>query len=171
MAHPAAIRHARDFAANRGPEGMSRLYAIEGHYSLTGANADHRYAERPSAVATRLAQLAHALAEKGAALPAGLKSSEGAAQPAYMEKMADDLFHAGSHALVVVGPAQPPAAHAIAAAINKALGAEGETVSYIASPLAKGKSISDLAKRLDAGEVETLLIIGSNRGSRSFLNE
>ena len=42
--HPAAVTHARDFAAGRGAADgqMSRLYAVESCYSLTGAMADHR---------------------------------------------------------------------------------------------------------------------------------
>jgi MoCo/4Fe-4S cofactor protein with predicted Tat translocation signal len=43
--HPAALVHARDFVAGRDPASgkMSRLYALESQFSLTGAAADHRW--------------------------------------------------------------------------------------------------------------------------------
>jgi MoCo/4Fe-4S cofactor protein with predicted Tat translocation signal len=43
--HPAALRHARDYVVGRDPNAgsMSRLYAVESQFSLTGAAADHRW--------------------------------------------------------------------------------------------------------------------------------
>jgi Fe-S-cluster-containing dehydrogenase component len=42
--HPMAVRYARDFAGRRDAAAaeMSRLYAVESRYSITGAAADHR---------------------------------------------------------------------------------------------------------------------------------
>src|SRR5215831_9439035 len=52
---PGSLRCARDFAARRRPElgeRMNRLYAIESMPSSTGARADHRFAARPSEIAS-----------------------------------------------------------------------------------------------------------------------
>src|SRR5207247_6301366 len=43
LTDPEMIRHAGGFASGRrAGQGMNRLYAVEGVYSLTGAMADHR---------------------------------------------------------------------------------------------------------------------------------
>ena len=64
---------------------------------------------------------------------------------------------------MLAGEGQPPAVHALAAAINVALGNVGKTVAYVAEAApSRMASISALAKRLSAGEIETLVVIGGN---------
>ena len=66
MTDPEMIRHARGFAAGRraGASGgaMNRLYVVEGVFSLTGAQADHRLRLQSRQVAPFLAALAARLA-------------------------------------------------------------------------------------------------------------
>jgi molybdopterin-containing oxidoreductase family iron-sulfur binding subunit len=71
LSHPAALRYTREYARGRTAAGgnMSRLYVVETNLSVTGSNADHRYAERFADVPVRLAQLAAALVHAGLTLP------------------------------------------------------------------------------------------------------
>ncbi|NJN65108.1 MAG: hypothetical protein HC882_09685, partial [Acidobacteria bacterium] len=64
--HPDALRLARAFAKNRrGDDGqMNRLYALESVHSITGAQADHRFALASGAVAIAAMKIAHAVIER-----------------------------------------------------------------------------------------------------------
>ncbi|RMF71235.1 MAG: molybdopterin oxidoreductase, partial [Planctomycetota bacterium] len=72
--HPAAVPYTRGFASRRTADdgSMNRLYVVESHLTLTGSNADHRYAERRVDVSIRLAQLGAELANRGLEMPAGV---------------------------------------------------------------------------------------------------
>ncbi|MBI5864727.1 MAG: TAT-variant-translocated molybdopterin oxidoreductase [Planctomycetes bacterium] len=169
LSHPAALRYTRDYARHRTAEGgkMSRLYVVECNLSLTGSNADHRYAERFSSVGQRLAQLAAALAKEGVEFPAGAKAklASFAETPAYLASMAKDLAAHKGEGLVCVGARQPAAAHAVATMINAALGNAGKTVSYAklaAAPIDGVKAMADLVQKMAAGSIDTLVILGGN---------
>src|SRR5207245_6039274 len=68
--------------------------------------------------------------------------------------------------LVLAGPNQPAYVHALAAAINHALGNTGATVEYTepveAEPVDQLASLADLCRAMGAGEVDVLLILGGN---------
>jgi len=160
---PASVRYARDFSSRRRaevePDKLNRLYVVEPSPSLTGAKADHRVA----ASSAEVGNFARALAgELGAA---GITGSTKVAAKFLKAVAADLKAHAGS-SLVVAGDHQPPAVHAVAHAINAALGNVGKTVSYVA-PLEAGpgdqmESIRQLAADMAAGRVSTLLVAGGN---------
>ena len=73
--------------------------------------------------------------------------------------------HRGS-SLVIAGEHQPPFVHALAHAMNAALGNVGKTVVYTdsieANPVNQIESLRDLVNDLNAGKVELLLILGAN---------
>ncbi len=77
-----------------------------------------------------------------------------------------DLKRAGARALVIVGESQPPAVHALAHAMNEALGAVGTTVTYTdpaeAAPVGQAAALAALVGEMQAGAVEVLVILGSN---------
>ena len=60
----------------------------------------------------------------------------------------------------------PPAVHALAHAMNQALGNVGKTVSYTdpleANSVSQRESLSELVQDIDAGRVEMLVILGGN---------
>jgi MoCo/4Fe-4S cofactor protein with predicted Tat translocation signal len=158
---PTNIRYARDFAKWRGiatpSEQMNRLYAVESTPTLTGAMADHRLPVRCSEVEN----FARALAE---ALGLPVQNPGSPVPNQWLKAVAQDLqSHRGS-SLVIAGISQPPAVHALAHAMNAALGNTGATVTYtdpiVASP-AKD-SLPELMQEIDAGEVSALLILGCN---------
>ncbi len=162
--------HIRRFAKGRRlvkpTDTMSRLYVVEGLYTLTGANADHRLRVAPSqtlAIAARLAQ--EVLKQSGAAdFSASLATLAGAAKAneKWIVECAKDLLASGGQGVVVAGYTQPLAVHVIATAINVALGSVGKTVDYHAAPDAELGGIAELAQALNAGQVENLVIVGGN---------
>ena len=160
---PGHLRYSREFAARRRPEGSGcRLYAAETMPSTTGAKADHRLPLKPSQIELLARALAADLGvagvNRGGALPAGVQS--------WLAAVRNDLnAHRGS-SIVVAGEGQPPVVHALAHAMNAALGNAGQTVLYTDSiephPVDQARSIRELAEAMAAGQVDTLLIIGGN---------
>jgi len=163
---PTSVRYARDFAARRlqpeSPKTMNRLYAVESAPTLTGASADHRFAVRPSEVGPLTAQLA---LKFGITLPSEIRAALPAA-PEWLNAAAEDLkMHAGQ-SLVLTGEEQPPFVHALVHAINEKLGNRGKTVQTIAAsdayPLDQTESLRELARDLDQGSVDLLVVLGVN---------
>jgi molybdopterin-containing oxidoreductase family iron-sulfur binding subunit len=157
---PNHLRHAREFAARRDPaQAMNRLYAIESMPSPTGFAADHRVAER----AGQIESWASALAAKLGLPVAAPQLDE--RQTRVVAAMAADLQKAGPRGLVIAGPYQPVAVHLLAYAINQKLGSVGTACVFVpptdARPIG-GAGLPDLARAIDAREVDTLLILSVN---------
>ncbi|MEY2465480.1 MAG: hypothetical protein QOD03_1, partial [Verrucomicrobiota bacterium] len=135
---------------------MNRLYVVEGLMTLTGANADHRLRVPASAVAQIAQALAAAVTGQGSSTsPAGVDAK-------WISECAKDLVANKGASLVVAGYRQPLAVHLLANAINSALGNIGKTVVLHGAPDLKEGNLADLAKSLNAGEVETLVLLGGN---------
>ena len=174
--HPASLRLAREFAAARHPESGAgaRLYVAESSYSLTGVRADDRVAVASSRVPALLAQVANQLvAEHDVALPAAaagfagsVHSSRSESEARFVKSLAQDLVANRGRCVILVGPRQAPAVHALAAVLNQALDAVGNTLTYTSVPDPERPShlaaISELATRMGSGEIGTLLILGGN---------
>ena len=160
---PGFVRYARDFMHGRKLENgdqMNRLYVAESAPSTTGAKADHRLVLRPSEVET----VARALAAKvGAGGAAGNLTPE---QQKFVDAVAADLTEHKGKCLVVPGEFQSPAVYALAQAMNSSLGNVGQTVTYIdpveVDAVEHGQSIKELIADMNAGKVDTLVIIGGN---------
>jgi MoCo/4Fe-4S cofactor protein with predicted Tat translocation signal len=162
---PGCVRYARDFISRRrltgGANEMNRLYVAESTLTATGAKADHRLPIRASEVE------AFALAVASAVGASGLPSAQltGAAAK-FAEVAAKDLKAHNGKSIVIAGEHQPASVHAIAHAINAALGAPGATLYHTdpldIDPVDQIASITDLVNDLNAGKVELLVIIGAN---------
>lgn len=161
------VRYTRDFADKRRVRdthsAMNRLYVVESMATITGATADHRLPVKPSQVEAFATALAAAVGVKG--MDAGGQSAAGV--PAgWLAGVAQDLQKHGGASIVLAGQHQPPAVHALAHAINAALGNTGKTVIYTApieiQPVNEMDSIRELVADMNAGKVDTLLIIGGN---------
>jgi len=159
---PGFLAYARAFATRRNPdlkEKMSRFYAIESTPTNTGGKADHRLPVRASEVE----QIARAVAS---GLGAG---GGGTAKPEHQKFVAalvkDLQAHKGA-AVVIPGDNQPPSVHALAHAINQALGAPGNTVIYAdpveAKPQMQTAALRELVGEMNAGKVDLLLLVGVN---------
>ena len=155
---------------------MPRLYVVDGGSSLTGANADHRLAVRARDVEAVTWALAAALRKRGAAFDAATAAiidRIAAALPppanaTFVEAVADDLFEHKRACLVLAGRRQPPSVHALVCAMNHALENAGRTLQYMPDPrriageTGDYGSIAALARRLEAGEVDTVINLGGN---------
>jgi molybdopterin-containing oxidoreductase family iron-sulfur binding subunit len=156
------LRYACDFAHRRDikhwPE-MNRLYAVESTPSSTGAMADHRLPLAPSDVEP----FARAL---GARLGVGVAAPLTGSRQQWLDGAARDLQRHRGRSLVVVGESQPPAVHALAHAINTALGNVGQTITYTepveAEPVDEIASLRELTTDMDRRRVTTLVIIEGN---------
>jgi len=164
-AGPGGLRYARDFSKRRRPEDaehMNRLYAIESMPTSTGARADHRLPMKPSAIEGAARAIAAAAGVAGAR-PAGAAQDK---EQKWIAAVAKDLLGHRGRSLVIAGESQPPAVHAIAHAMNQALGNAGKTVVYTktaeAEPVNQLESIRDLVADMNAGKVDLLVIIGGN---------
>ncbi|HTZ99058.1 MAG TPA: 4Fe-4S dicluster domain-containing protein, partial [Candidatus Aquilonibacter sp.] len=164
---PGHARYAREFASRRdlaaGPDSkLNRLYVVESMATSTGVVADHRLPLRSSDVEVFARQLASAA---GLTIPQSPSTS--AKIPAdWVAAAARDLAaHRGS-SLVVAGENQPPFVHALAHAMNAALGNVGKTVTYTesieVSPVNQVASLQDLVGDLNGGKVELLIVLGGN---------
>ncbi|HUF75826.1 MAG TPA: TAT-variant-translocated molybdopterin oxidoreductase, partial [Longimicrobiales bacterium] len=162
------IRHARGFADGRraGASGgaMTRLYAVEGVYSLTGAMADHRLRLESRQIAPFLAALAARLGFD----PRPSTSAQGAlseVEGRWIDALARDLLANRGKGLIVAGDRQPAAVHAAVCSLNTHLGNTGRTVSYYETKDAALPSVSSLAAlvtAMNAGSVQTLVVLGGN---------
>jgi molybdopterin-containing oxidoreductase family iron-sulfur binding subunit len=152
-----AHNHIRKFAAGRkAGEGMSRLYAVESLFTLTGASADHRLRIQAKAVREIVGLIAGQCGVAGGS--GGIGGDNIKFVQDWIAGCAKDMVAAGKDALVVAGQRQPIEVHLFAHAINSALGAIGNTMSLI--PTAEDSGV-DL-KNLESGPADTLVILGGN---------
>ncbi|MBN8613135.1 MAG: 4Fe-4S dicluster domain-containing protein, partial [Deltaproteobacteria bacterium] len=166
---PGSVRSARLFGQARRLESasseMSRLYIAESTLSITGSNADHRLRIASSDVLEYTKSLAHELVSKGLTELGSLASAAGSVEvpSAWLEKVAEDLVNNRGRAVVVAGSRQPAAVHALAAAINTALGANGTVVQYVdVVDTDEGEPVANLQAFVERAEGATVLVIDSN---------
>ena len=155
---PESTRYARDFADRRRVRGaqtsMNRLYSVECVMSSTGGKADHRFPLHYDETEQFAFQLLNAV------------SGGTAGGPAWAQAIARDLMaHRGASA-VIPGECQSPAVHALAHAINGALGNAGVTVIHTdpleVRPEDQVASLGQLITDMNSGAVDVLLILGGN---------
>ena len=188
---PGSLRYARQFIDRRrirtiSKDGlpmdaksvkMNRLYAVESSPTVVGAMADHRLPLKPSDIGALTLAVANAIG--GVLLPPAPTPADGSGQQktagagtggtsltAWVAKVAADLVAHRGAALVIAGESQPPEVHAIVFAINAALGAVGSCITFIEPldphPADSIASLRSLVDDMNAGQVDTLLIVGGN---------
>jgi len=170
---PEAVRLQGEFAKGREPGSkMNRLYVVEPFVTSTGVMADHRLRVRGSDVAAVARMLVAELqGVLGSSVLAPLKSlasssDAGGINAAWVKAVAKDLAKNRGRSLVIAGRRQPAEVHALAQAVNYALGNVGTTVSFV-EPLRNSAPIgaaalSELAQEIDSGAVDTLVITANN---------
>jgi Fe-S-cluster-containing dehydrogenase component len=174
---PGAVASGYRFAYPRriaSPEGqMSRIYAVESNFTISGGAADHRL-RLPLGDIERFTRLLIAeLASRGindllsladflGKFPGGLDTD--GIDVDFLGAVADDLAANRGRSIVVPGAGQSPRVHAMVHAINYALGNAGQTLAV--GPVIdeadepSRKSIADLAAQIDA--VQSIIILGGN---------
>jgi molybdopterin-containing oxidoreductase family iron-sulfur binding subunit len=182
-----AHNHIRKFAAGRkAGDGMSRLYAVESLFTLTGANADHRLRVAASVVAQVAALILHENSgpQYSWSLPVNFPAGVDAK---WITECAKDLVTAGKNALVIAGQRQPIEVHLLAHAINSALGAIGNTVTLIPTEENSSDDLQNLnnsvspqhpvtpalladLRNINSSASDTLVILGGNPAYNSSLH-
>jgi molybdopterin-containing oxidoreductase family iron-sulfur binding subunit len=169
---PGSVRYVRDFSAKRriehGKTTMNRLYVVESTPTLTGAKADHRLALRPSEIESFAGAIAKALTANtgGSEPPTYTQHAE------WIAAVARDLQANRGKSIVIAGDEQSAAVHALAHAMNEALGNVGSTVLYtdpieFSATDAQAKQtqvdgLRELVADIDAGRVDLLVMLGGN---------
>ncbi len=161
---PDRLRLASQFADKRVPEnGMNRLYVAESTLTVTGTNADHRLPVRSADVVNVARALAQALAGTASEL-APFGGAQGLSDRAqkWVQAVAQDLANHKGRSVVMAGFRQPAEVHALAHAINAALGNLGQTVRFVqpvTTDVAEGAgSLRQLVEEIKSGAVDTLVI-------------
>ncbi len=144
---------------------MTRTYAVETTFTLFGASADHRRALGPDGLlsfAKAVAKEVGVEVEPDAALPEGVTSE-------FVSAVAEDLLRyrrpeEPGGAVVVAGDTQPPEVHALAHAMNVAIGAVGTTVDYVAPTTDEGgfEALARLCDEMQGGYVDAVMVLSAN---------
>jgi MoCo/4Fe-4S cofactor protein with predicted Tat translocation signal len=161
------LRQSREFAARRTGGRMNRLYVAESAFTVTGGMADHRFRMRSADVlAFARAVCAELASRHGAGELAALGAPAQGDAAKRAAAVAADLARARGRSLVAAGLRQPAVVHALAAAMNAALGNAGRTVAYrppaLLDPDAGPARLATLAKELEDGKVDTLVVTAWN---------
>jgi molybdopterin-containing oxidoreductase family iron-sulfur binding subunit len=138
---------------------LNRIYVVETTMSLMGAKADHRLAVKPS----QMPEIAKAIAKAIGVAGANTTYLENAA---WIAGVAKDLLEHKGKSVVIAGDNQPPVVHALAHAMNSALGNVGTTVTFT-DPLSISdrtqiEGLRELVADIDAGNVKMLVMMGGN---------
>jgi len=173
----------RDFASTRrvlkAHDEMSRLYVVEPAYTITGGSADHRLRLAPSRIGAFAVALAQEILPKRAISAPGAQALADAvrrasdvslseAERSFLDAAVSDLLANTNRGktLIVAGASQPAEVHALAHALNAAMGAVGSTVEYgpmdaeLAASSASG--LASLADEIDHEHVDTLVCVDVN---------
>ena len=155
------LNYMRQFATRRRVEesadNLNRLYVVESDHTVTGGKADHRLPIKSSQIE------AFARAVAAGAGVSGVSGTAPAGSDAFASAVAKDLAEHKGRAVVMAGDSQPPAVHALAHAINAAIGAP---VSYVATPeivpTEQSAAFTELVADINAGHVQMLVIVGES---------
>ncbi|HEX9952757.1 MAG TPA: TAT-variant-translocated molybdopterin oxidoreductase [Rubricoccaceae bacterium] len=163
----AGVWNSREYAQSRradarrgaGRSPMSRLYVAESTMTTTGGMADHRLRMKAGQVPFFAAAVA-----AGLGVDTGARGTLPPEHRAVVEAIVQDVRAAGGRAAFVAGPSQPPAVHALAAALNGRFGAR--TATYLDTetpPVAPvGPAIQALVRDMRAGQIGALVMLGTN---------
>ncbi|MFT4512711.1 MAG: MoCo/4Fe-4S cofactor protein with predicted Tat translocation signal [Planctomycetota bacterium] len=166
------LANARAWASRRREaKNLNRLYSVESIFSTTGTAADHRFRTKSSDIPAVVFALAKALGVGGGSDLATSLSSHDVSTfekggKKWLEIIAKDLLTAAGKSIVIAGPTQSPAVHAIVHAINAKLGNVGKTVTMTDTPAGMPSNctaqLQELAAAMQAGTCETLVFLGTN---------
>ena len=147
---------------------VSRFYAVESAFTLTGGLADHRYRIAPSQILPVAALVAKAVSEKIGDRALGSIADEVIAKmvvPVYHEKWIEecaiDLAENQGGSIVLAGNRHGREVHILVSALNKALGAYKNHITLVQHDLPQLGGIADLSDAISSGEIETLFVLNA----------
>ncbi|TYP92675.1 quinol:cytochrome c oxidoreductase iron-sulfur protein precursor [Fodinibius salinus] len=145
---------------------MSRLYSIESTFTLTGSNADNRLRIKSGEVELFIYALAAKLEKSVNGLSAFSGYSNKFSDHEWIPVLAEDLLANRGESILTVGRDHSPELHATVAAMNAALGNDGETVTYHDVPHIDDQNnqeaFASLAEDLNNGDIDTVVLVGTN---------
>lgn len=147
--HENPYGNTRDFIATRSPEGFhykeenrnrTRLYAVEGRVSLTGAHADHRLPISPARLAVFLEGLLHYLSGEKTSIspseyPQQTNRSLTEKELVWLRHCADDLSSHPRESVILLGDGHPELS-GIVWKLNFLLGSIGTCIQLLKAPAA-----------------------------------
>jgi len=142
---------------------LNRLYVAEANYTITGAMADHRLRSKVGDIGSLALALAKELNVSGAELKVVGNPADKANR--FVAALAKDLAAHKGRSIVIAGPRQPAAVHALVFAINAALGNIGQTIVFTKAAGSDAKTLEQvrqLTTDLRAGIVKSVVILGGN---------
>ncbi|MEX2584872.1 MAG: TAT-variant-translocated molybdopterin oxidoreductase [Balneolaceae bacterium] len=168
--HKNSVANARELTGRRKVEStddtLSRIYSVESTFTNTGSYADNRLRLKASEIAPFTFALAGRLSQSVAGLDAFSGFSNEFSSHDWIDTLADDLLANRGGSVVTAGSNQPAAVHAAVAAINLALGNEGETVSWHDVPhlgeTDQREALREVIREMGSGQVDTVILLGTN---------
>ncbi|MEC9094964.1 MAG: TAT-variant-translocated molybdopterin oxidoreductase, partial [Planctomycetota bacterium] len=172
--HPDALRNTRGWSQSREPQDalakhreISRWYAVESQFSLTGVNADHRWPMKSSHILSFAEELNRKIDEvRKAAKPLELSGSP---EDKRLAIMANELVfgtsgsgHSGGKCVVIAGARQPAAVHHLVARMNDAIGSKLVAYTEIADTPSCLESMKEVVQRMGSGDISTIVMLGGN---------
>jgi molybdopterin-containing oxidoreductase family iron-sulfur binding subunit len=160
---PRQVAHAQGWPRGRGeiePAPRVRLHVAESVPTLTGSVASARL----PLDASRLPHIALALAAE-LDLPGAQTERLTDVEAKWIDAAARDLKNHAGRSLLSCGSHVEPAVQALAPWVNQSLGNVGAAISYtepVGFQAAEGSSLGEPARAIDAGSVDTLVILDSN---------
>ncbi|WP_372638252.1 TAT-variant-translocated molybdopterin oxidoreductase [Fodinibius sp.] len=165
-----SVENTRRFTDGRhieSPEdGMSRFYAIESTFSITGSNADNRLRIKSSDIEPFIYALAAELSDAVSGLSPFSGISNKFSDHEWIPILAEELLENRGESILTVGRDHKPELHAAVAAMNLALDNAGQTVTYHQVPHLdeenSREAFASLAEDLNAGRIDTIVLVGIN---------
>lgn len=170
--HENSYGNTRDFIAARSPEGLqykeenrnrTRLYAVEGRVSLTGAHADHRLPVSPARLPIFLDELFRCLSGKKTSgqTPTTRQPAPSLTERelAWLRHCAEDLSSHPGESLVLLGDAHPELS-GVVWKLNRLLGAMGTCIQLLKAPAAAPHgTLEDFIRDIRKKEVEIVFLL------------
>jgi molybdopterin-containing oxidoreductase family iron-sulfur binding subunit len=180
---PYALANTRSFMGGRkvskpsDTKKMNRLYSVEADMTLTGGVADHRLRlESSQFTAFSCLLAAEVLTLTKSSDKSLIEKLKGLGSVAnnhldWVKACAEDLCKKPDLSVVLPGNHLPQEVHVTSFLINQALGSIGKTIRYLPTKTSNS-SIGELAKAIEAGDIDHLLIVGGNPVflSKSFID-
>lgn len=145
---------------------MSRFYAVESTFSITGSNADNRLRIKSGEIELFIYALAAELSSSVNGLSAFSGYSNKFSDHEWISVLAEDLLENQGNSVLTVGRDHNPELHATVAAINVALGNDGQAVDYIEIPHGEDhnnrEAFGELVQDLNDGNIDTVVLVGTN---------
>lgn len=162
------VRNAKGFSKKRrltsSKDDMSTLFVLEQNYSVTGSTADHRMAIKQSDYAAFVFALAAELSKSVSGLNAFSGYSNRFSQHSWTSSIAAELLSNKGSSILSADFQAAPSVHAAVAAINTALGNNGNTITYLnaGSYSATKDELKSFTDRVQNGDYDILVVLGGN---------